>query len=114
RAAMLAYFLWEEKNTPAIRAKVKKFGVWVANCCLRQFLLRFNLESSKTSTFKFKEVYDALPEEFDTKKISTTLIGMGYKSPARQTISQWKMLGVIRPMTNEKYCTQFKKTDAKV
>lgn len=114
RAAMLAYFLWEEKNVPAIRAKVKKFGVWVANCCLRQFLLRFNLESSKTSTFKFKEVYDALPEEFDTKKLASIIHFSGFKTPVKNVLYGWKMLGVIQPMTNEKRCTEFKKIDAQV
>lgn len=114
RAAMLAYFLWEEKSTPAIRAKVKKFGVWVANCCLRQFLLRFDLQSSKTSTFKYKEVFDALPEEFDTIKLTSTISSLGYKTTTKCMLYAWKMLGVIRPVNNEKRCTQFVKTDAKV
>lgn len=114
RAAMLAYFLWEEKNVPAIRAKVKKFGVWVANCCLRQFLLRFNLQGDKSSTFIFKALYDALPEEFDTKKVASVSASLGFTSPSRNILSHWKMLGVVQPKTNERRCNQFKKTDAKI
>lgn len=95
RAAMLAYFLWEEKNVPVVRARVKKFGVWVANCCLRQFLLRFNLQDSKVSTFPFKELYESLPNEFDYKKLQTVANANGVKTTARQLIYKWNLAGVV-------------------
>ena len=95
RAAMLAYFLWEEKNTPVVRARVKKFGVWVANCCLRQFLLRFNLQENKLSTFYYKEVYDSLPDEFDAKKLIAALNAHGKDIKHHDVVYRWKLAGAL-------------------
>lgn len=102
RAAMLAYFLWGEKNSPVVRARVKKFGVWVANCCLRQFLLRFDLSTLKTSNIKFREVYDALPDEFDMAKLMAQLSVYGYSTKAHDVIYRWRLAGVLDYEKNDK------------
>jgi len=95
RAAMLAHYLWEEKDTPAMRTKVKQFGVWVANCCLRQFLLRFNLQEQKLSTFPYKELYESLPDEFDQKKLVVTANAHNIVSHTSHIIYKWKLADLI-------------------
>lgn len=95
RAAMLAYFLWEEKDSAVVRARVKKFGVWVANCCLRQFLLRFNLQEQKLSTFPYKDLYEALPDEFDQKSLLVAMNAHKILTQKNQVIYKWKLAGLI-------------------
>ena len=108
RAAMLAFFLWEENlNSSVVRAKVKKFGVWVANCCLRQFLLRFNLGEEKLSTIPFKPVLDALPDEFDDKQLLAALSANSLTTPIRTVKYRWRLAGV---METDKETQKHKKT----
>lgn len=96
RAAMLAFYLWDENvSSSIVRAKVKKFGVWVANCCLRQFLLRFNLGAEKSSIVKYKEVLDSLPEEFDDKQLLAAMSANGVGSPLKTVKYRWRLAGVI-------------------
>lgn len=96
RAAMLAFYLWEENvNSSTVRAKVKQFGVWVANCCLRQFLLRFNLNEEKLSTVRFKSILDALPDEFDDKQLMSAMSANGQATPIKTVKYRWRLAGVI-------------------
>lgn len=96
RAGMLAFYLWgEDFKSSVVRAKVVKFAQWVANCCLRQFLLRFNLQAEDTSTFRYREVFDKLPDEFDAKKVASVAASLSVKSPAKNIIYNWNLVGAI-------------------
>lgn len=99
RAAMLANFLWGESKSPITRARVKKFGVWVANCCLRQFITRFDLNTEKAN-FKFSKLYDALPDVFTKDKLTQKLMEEGLKTRERMVIYKWRLAGVIEDGEN--------------
>ncbi len=101
RAAMLAYFLWGESKSPVIRARVKKFGVWVANCCLRQFITRFDL-NGEDNNVKYNKAYESLPEVFTWARLECAMRNQGYKAPIRQVIYKWRLAGVIEDTGNKK------------
>lgn len=103
RAAMLAFFLWEEKDSAVVRGKVKKFGVWVANCCLRQFIMRFSLENEKQNTVVWREIFDMLPNEFSIHKMNGVVRAAGRKTPARNIAYKWKLARIIEEMGKGNY-----------
>lgn len=110
RAAMLAFFLWGEKvESSVVRSKVKRFGVWVANCCLRQFLMRFSLETEQPSTFILKKVYDVLPDEFTLTRLTAQMRSAGKKTPARNLLYRWKLAGVVEYSTTNDTIKKVKK-----
>lgn len=96
RASMLAFFLWgENAQSSAVREKTIRFGQWVANCCLRQFLLRFNLEGEKLSTMKFQEEFKQLPDEFDIKQLASVLRKNDKATRPKQVIYCWTLAGSL-------------------
>lgn len=104
RAAMLAFFLWGEKvESSIVRAKVKKFGVWVANCCLRQFIMRFSIESDQGNTLFCAKIFDTLPDEFSTQRLAAAIRTAGRKTPARNVVYRWKLAGAIEVVERGKY-----------
>lgn len=109
RAAMIAHFLWGEKDTPATKAKVKQFGVWVANCCLRQFLMRFDLNNISKDGLRFQTVYDELPDEFDKTRLVATLSANGIRTEVRNVIYRWKLAGAIVKTEDKHTCKTFRK-----
>lgn len=113
RAAMLAYYLWEESRSPVVRAKVKRFGVWVANSCLRQFLMRFDLRNEKNSTFRFREVYDALPSEFNQKQLIAAINAAGVKAKPYDVVYRWKLASVVAKKEESNSCKDYYKVNEK-
>lgn len=103
RAGMLAYFLWQESNTPQVRKKVKDFATWIANCALRQFLLRFKLILDMKSTFKFKDVYESLPDVFTMHQARMAAAKLNMKTAPRDMIYHWKLGGVLESGENKTY-----------
>ena len=95
RAGMIAFYLWDEVTTPPMMRKVKNFATWIANCSLRQFLLRFKIEHDTRSTFKFRDVYDLLPDEFDYIRLRALLESMDVKTKPNDVIYRWKLGGRI-------------------
>ena len=95
RAGMLAWFLWDEKNTPAIRKNVVNFAVWVANSMLNQHLLRFNVTSSESNTIPWESAFNHLPNEFSRKEAEKVLTSEGCESGIRTVIYRWRLKGLI-------------------
>lgn len=95
RAGMIAFYLWDEVTTPTMMRKVKNFATWIANCALRQFLMRFKIEHDTRSTFKFKEVYDELPDEFDYTRLRATVDNMDVKSKPNDIVYRWRLAGRV-------------------
>ncbi len=103
RAGMLAFYLWQEVNTPTVRRKVKDFATWIANCALRQFLLRFKLVHDTRSTFKFKDVYESLPETFTMHDVRVAAGKLNMRTAPRDMIYHWKLGGVLESGENKTY-----------
>lgn len=95
RAAMLAFFLWNEKNTPTIRRNVCDFAVWVANCMLNQHLLRFKVNEVSTNTFAAQKAYRQLKDSFTRDDLRIALSRAGIKTNERDILYRWRLLGVI-------------------
>lgn len=93
RAGMIAFYLWDEVTTPTMMRKVKNFATWIANCALRQFLLRFKIEHDTRSTFKFRDVYDQLPDEFDYKRLRALVESMDVKTKPNDIVYRWRLGG---------------------
>lgn len=98
RAGMLAWFLYGEKNTPTIRRNVIRFAEWVANSMLNQHLLRFNVKGTDSNVNKWEEAYAMLGDEFTRDEVTRALRATGTETPARQTLYQWQLLGIIEPI----------------
>lgn len=108
RAGMIAFYLWDEVTTPVMMRKVKNFATWIANCALRQFLLRFKIEHDTRSTFKFKDVYDELPDQFDYVRLRATIDSMGVKTKPNDIVYRWRLAGRLEEKGSGKNKT-FKK-----
>lgn len=95
RAGMLAWFLWEEKNTPTIRRNVARFATWVANCMLNQHLLRFNIQGTSSNVNQWEDVYKQLGDTFTRKEVEEALDRSESSTPARKVLYKWRLLGII-------------------
>ena len=96
RAGMLAWFLWEEKNTPTIRRNVCEFATWVANCMLNQHLLRFNLQTTNSNVNHWEDVYKELADDFTRDDVEKLLQTHDVNTPVRMVLYKWKLLGIIK------------------
>lgn len=100
RAGMLAWFLWEEKNTPTIRRNVAMFATWVANCMLNQHLLRFNIQGTGSNVNQWEDVYKQLGDTFTRKEAEEALERAESATPVRKVLYKWRLLGIIEDMEN--------------
>lgn len=107
RAGMIAFYLWNEVATPPMMRKVKKFATWIANCALRQYLLRFKIEHDTKSTFKYPDVYDKLPDEFTLQMVKAAALACDVKSKPNDIVYRWKLGGFV---TQDKKSRSFTKT----
>lgn len=98
RAGMLAWFLWGEHSTPAIRRNTCDFAIWVANCMLNQHILRFNITTTHSNVNKLESVYDKLSETFSRQELEEMLTKEGSDTPSKVVIYKWKLLGIIEPI----------------
>ena len=101
RSGMLAWFLWNEKNTPTIRRNVCMFSQWVANCMLTQHLLRFNIKNTGSNINQWEDVYNMLKEEFTREELRQALISTGHETQERMVLSKWRMAGVIKDLEKD-------------
>lgn len=95
RAGMIAWFLYEEANTPPVRRNVCKFAEWVANCMLNQHILRFNVSGTGSNTNKWEEVFNELKNEFSRIEVERALRRHDCESPVKAVIYKWKLGGLI-------------------
>lgn len=96
RAAMLAFFLWGEKNTPAIRRNTTAFALWVANEMLVQHLLRFDIENSSSSNVnRYNKVYEKLADVFTRQDLVLVLQNLNKDTSFSEVIYRWKLLGIV-------------------
>lgn len=109
RAGMIAFFLWGEHATPAITKNVCDFAIWVANNMLNQHLLRFNISESGSNTFRFGDVYDAMPDVFDYERMQGVLDAMGYTTRPRQICYVWRLAGKVKVEIEDKKHPIFRK-----
>ena len=108
RAGMIAFYLWDEVTTPTMMRKVKNFATWIANCALRQYLLRFKIEHDTRSTFKFRDVYDQLPDEFDYKRLRALVESLDVRTKPNDIVYRWRLGGRLEEKGSGKNKT-FKK-----
>ena len=95
RAGMLAWFLWDEKNTPTIRRNVVNFAIWVANSMLNQHLLRFKVEGTGSNVNRWEDVLKELPEEFTRDQVQERLTAHNVDTELKQVLYKWKLAGLI-------------------
>lgn len=95
RAGMIAWFLYEEANTPPVRRNVCKFAEWVANCMLNQHILRFNVSGTGSNTNKWEEAFNELKNEFSRVEVERALRRHDCESPVKGVIYKWKLGGLI-------------------
>ena len=106
RAGMLAFFLWGEKNTPAIRKNTREFATWVANATLNQHLLRFNINSASSNVNKWEEMFEHLPAEFKRSDLEREIAARKISSPFKTVLYKWKLLGIIEEIKTDEACTR--------
>ena len=95
RASMLAWYLWNEKNTPTIRKNVSDFAIWIANCMLNQHLLRFKVSEVSSNTFPAQNAYRKLKDEFTRDELRVELGRAGIKTNERDILYKWRLLKII-------------------
>ena len=110
RAGILAYFLLDEVASKKVKKQVCDFAVWVANCALREFLSRFDLnEEGSSRSFKYKELYNAMPEEFDYEDIRREAAKFDIQTKPKQICFCWRMAKRVDWVSQDKSSLRFKK-----
>lgn len=104
RAGMLAWFLWGETNTPTMRKKTTEFAYWIANCALRQFLIRFDLkdENLKSSTLPHRDLYMLLPTDFTSDDLMRVMASEHIQSQYSEVVYRWSIAGMIEVIQKKK------------
>lgn len=113
RAGMLAWFLWNEKNTPTIRKNVSNFAIWVANSMLNQHLLRFNIKNTGSNTNQWEDTFNMLKDEFTRDELRQALVATGHSTSERQVLSKWRLGGVIKDLEYDSSNKQGRKATVK-
>lgn len=113
RASMLAFYLWNEKNTPTIRRNVAQFAVWIANCMLNQHLLRFKVNEVCSNTFLAQTAYEQLKEEFTMDELRVALSRNGVKTQEKVVVYKWRLLGVLSENLGTRKEPRYRKLEGK-
>ena len=98
RAGMLAYFLYGEKPSRTYRRNTILFAQWVADCMLKQHLLRFQLDNSGSNTNRWETAYGLLPDEFNREELQRVLNVTGSNTPLKNVLYKWHLLGCIEDL----------------
>ena len=101
RAGMLAWFLYEEKNTPTIRRNVVKFAIWVADMMLNQHLMRFHVQKS-SNTIRQSDLLDAMSDTFSRDDVEREATKRGVDVKIRDLLYNWQVAGVIEVIEKQK------------
>lgn len=113
RMSMLMYHLWGEKEEA--KTKVVKLFHWFADWLIyTKFALtaeyvddqsdfgpKENKQKKTPKSFKYKQEYDELGDEFSRAELQIQLDKYRNNVKARQVISCWKRLGYINVITND-------------
>lgn len=103
RAAMLAYYLWEEQDNADTRKKVCAFARWIANLMLKQQMARFDVSNVVTNVVPFKEAFEKLPSDFTAQQVDEVLKKESYDTRRSAIISKWLSVGLIKKVKNKMY-----------
>ena len=114
RAAMLAWYLWNERRSVVIRKNVAAFAVWIANCMLNQHLLRFKVNDVSSNTFLAQAAYDQLKDEFSMDELRMALGRNGVKTMEKQVVYKWRLLGVLSENLGTKSAPRYRKMEGRV
>lgn len=98
RAGMLAWFLYGEKPSRTYRRNTVLFAQWVADCMLKQHLLRFQLDNSGSNTNRWETAYGLLPDEFNREELQRVLNVTGSNTPLKNVLYKWHLLGCIEDL----------------
>ena len=98
RAGMLAWFLYGEKPSRNYRRNTVLFAQWVADCMLKQHLLRFQLDNSGSNTNRWETAYGLLPDEFNREELQRVLNVTGSNTPLKNVLYKWHLLGCIEDL----------------
>ena len=96
RAAMIAWFLWDEKDTHKVRRNVADFAIWVADRMLTQHLLRYKVTEQASNTQTLPEVFEKMNQEFTKEELRAELERQGRKMREREVVYRWSISGLIK------------------
>ena len=107
RAGMMAYYLYEERNSFQIKKKVIDFSLFIANYVLNALLDKFDSKLEAAYTKKKREVhvnlYSQLPDEFDRNEVILMIDKFKISTPIKQIIYSWKANNYIEETEHYKY-----------
>lgn len=95
RAGMLAWFLYGEKGGAKVKEAVCQFAVWVANMMLNGLVDNYDDYGEMERSFRFKQLFMMLPDEFDRDELMTVAKEMRVGSSMRRIVSEWVTCGVV-------------------
>lgn len=119
RAGMLVDFLWDNLPLSLRKNQVLDFAIWIANFVLSQQMERFGERVNDEVPFvrrgvKCKNVFEALPAEFEISELAAKMKAQGYKQPPRSAVHAWIKQGIVEKIAKNKFIkTQIKKNETK-
>ena len=102
RAGMLAWFLYEEKDTPLNRRNTVKFAQWVASQMLNQLLLRFPKIEVYSNVIRWDEVFRTLNNEFTRDELQRAMQNCDTQTPLKKVLSVWSAQKCIECIATDK------------
>lgn len=106
RAGMIAYYLFEEKDTPTIRKKCVGFAQWVAAMTLLGQLENFPFDEEDddrpdTAIFRGRAVFEQLGEQFTPEDVANAIAVTGLRTTPTKLTSEW--VRTQRVVSNARY-----------
>ena len=102
RAGMLAWFLYEEKDTPLNRRNTVKFAQWVASQMLNQLILRFPKIEVYSNVIRWDEVFRTLNNEFTRDELQRAIQNCDTQTPLKKVLSVWSAQKCIECIATDK------------
>jgi hypothetical protein len=102
RAGMLAWFLYEEKDTPLNRRNTVKFAQWVASQMLNQLILRFPKIEVYSNVIRWDEVFRTLNNEFTRDELQRAIQNCDTQTPLKNVLSVWSAQKCIECIATDK------------
>lgn len=97
RAGMVAFALYDYKDTRTVRTHVGQFAIWVANSMLSNLIRFFPQPDEELPAVFAAEVFQSLPATFSRDELTKALAEHRKMTPPGRVLTIWRTAKVITP-----------------
>ena len=112
RLGMICYGCWEQPRPSDLQKCIPFIWWWMhkdIECMLNLWGARYNEQADVSPVLVQRNVFNALPEEFNKNDIYVVCMKQGIKTPVRHIVFDWKKLGYITKIDKDHFKKNVKK-----